>query len=673
MRRFVGRRAELEQFREMLDRPPDDVRVLALHGPGGIGKTVLLRRLALEAVQLGRHVVEVTAERVGTAEALAAAAGPAGEPLVLFVDTVEHPGPLDEDWFRERFLTSLAPGSLVVLAGRQPPGLRWRTDPAWQDSLLVRRLGVLAHEEAVRMLAGTAAPAVGRRARIAFADGHPLALRLVGEDSGHGPGERWQPSPLVVGALLRQVVDAPPSAEHRRGLEICAHVPDTTEDMLRVLIPERAYEVFDWLRCRPYVMTRRDGLCLLPVVAEAVERDLRWRAPDSYLSMHKAVRAHLQELVRHRPEPESLRAAAAFNRVQARGGRMVGLGWDDCDESVHETPCDAEGIRSVRELASGRLDADGLTVLDFWLHRRPGSFRLYRSAATGQVVGCLALLRFGRWDAAETGIDPVVAAVRDHVEGEAGPRAGQFADLVRFMFVRQRCPERPVVLSRMLARLTREVLSQDRLGWTFLAVDGDPRLSRLLESADFRRLPAQPLSAGRRLSLFAHDWRGVGVSEWADLLDDRMFGGSPVAVGASAARTTVISRAAFDAAVLDALRAWHQPERLADNPLLQAAFVVRRAGEPEQLLRDLIVRAVEAIGEGPRVAWQRAAVRATYLVGGRPQQAVARELSVSFSTYRRHLKRGVERVCWYLWEQEMTHVALSRGPSGGDSGVKAPG
>ncbi|KUN18778.1 hypothetical protein AQJ23_39265 [Streptomyces antibioticus] len=647
--------------------------VLALHGPGGIGKTALLRRMSAEAAHRGRDVVEVDADLLEPRpEVFAAAATPPGPGhAVLLVDGADRLAGL-EGWLRERFLPSLAPGTLVVLAGRQPPSPCWRGDPAWQDNLVVMPLSGLSRQESALMLAdGMTAQASGRRARLAFAHGHPLTLRLLGQDDGHQRGGSWTPSPRTVDALLSRVIDPPPTAEHRRALEICAHLPGATEDLLRAFMPDQAYDAFDWLRRLPYVSTGPAGLCLAPSVAEAVDRDLRWRAPDSYRSMHKALRVQVQDTVRSRPERESLRAAAHFNHMQARGSWALGFDWSEHHDSLCEMPCDAEGIREVRALARAVLGADSLDVVDFWLHRQPESFRLYRAAGSGETVGCLALLCFGRWDAAETVIDPVVRAVRDHVEAGAGLRPGRQANLVRFLLAPRPLSHGGALVPRMLARVTREVLGQEQLDWSFFAVRGNPRLSRLLESADFHRVAAPNLDVGRT-ALFGHDWRALGVPEWADLLDDRMFRGFPTPDGASAPRTAAISRTAFDEAVHDALRSWHQCERLAVNPLLHAAFVVQRSGDPKQTLRTLIERAVEAIDQDPRAKWQRAAVWSTYLKGGSTQQAVARELSVSFSTYRRYLKRGVERVCWYLWEEEMTQLARARSRRGADAAAGLP-
>ncbi|MFE2422756.1 AAA family ATPase [Streptomyces hokutonensis] len=678
LRGFIGRENELALFRAELDRPPETVPVFALHGPSGIGKTQLLRRFAIEARRRGRDVVEVDAARTELTEdafALAADVPRAGRP-VLLVDGSDRLGPL-EDWFRDRFLTGLPPGSLVVLAGREPPALRWRTDPAWSDTLRVACLDRLSRAESGRLLRDAAPGRItSRSARLAFAAGHPLALRLAAGDRGARPGDDWQPTPEVVAELLDHVVGPVPSPLHRQALEICAHVPETTEELLRAFLPEQVHEVFDWLRRSSYTTSGSAGLRLLPVIAEALDRDLRWRAPDAYLSLHKALRAHLQTLIRTRPEPVSLRAARAFNHIQTRGRGFSGRGLDEhadpgC-EAVYETTCDAEALPAVRDLAHEQLGAEGVEAVDFWLHRQPRGFRLYRSARTGEVVGVLGLLTVDRWDAVETAIDPVVAVVREHVESHRELRPGQRVNLVRFALLRRRPHGLLSTTTAMLARVTRELHVQDRLAWTFHVRGGDGS-DCLPEYADFRRLPSGPQLAAQRVTLFGHDWGTTGMSEWCDLLDDRMFFGLGTPGITRPLRTTVLSRAAFDQAVHEVLRVWHQRERLAANPLLHAAFVVRRSGDPEENLRRLVVRAIEAIDQDPKAKGQRAAVWATYVKGGSTQQAVARELALSFSTYRRYLKRGLERVCWHLWEQEVTYAAQMAVPSFGAVPGRPPG
>src|SRR5579859_5461479 len=58
-RTFVGRERELSVFREWLDAEPQPFKILYVCGPGGVGKTALLRRFQHTAQQLGRYVVPI--------------------------------------------------------------------------------------------------------------------------------------------------------------------------------------------------------------------------------------------------------------------------------------------------------------------------------------------------------------------------------------------------------------------------------------------------------------------------------------------------------------------------------------------------------------------------------------------------------------------------------------
>src|SRR5689334_7416297 len=61
---FIGRKAEIDSFRTALRHIAPSVQVISVHGPGGIGKTALLQRFALEAWKSGRKVVQVDARLI---------------------------------------------------------------------------------------------------------------------------------------------------------------------------------------------------------------------------------------------------------------------------------------------------------------------------------------------------------------------------------------------------------------------------------------------------------------------------------------------------------------------------------------------------------------------------------------------------------------------------------
>src|SRR4249920_699440 len=62
--RFVGRNGELDLFARALAAAEPPFAVLHVVGPGGIGKTTLLREFATVAARAGRSVVHIDARHV---------------------------------------------------------------------------------------------------------------------------------------------------------------------------------------------------------------------------------------------------------------------------------------------------------------------------------------------------------------------------------------------------------------------------------------------------------------------------------------------------------------------------------------------------------------------------------------------------------------------------------
>ncbi|MFC8851085.1 MULTISPECIES: AAA family ATPase [unclassified Micromonospora] len=148
-RAFVGRAKELATFRAALRGEPDAPVLIYVYGPGGVGKSTLLRRFADEGRDAGRPVTEINGRLIDPSPAgfTAEIRGPVGAGSVLVVDAFEHCQGLDE-WLRETFLPSLPDDALVVVAGREPPHASWQLDLAWQQAMAVCHLGELTPDEA---------------------------------------------------------------------------------------------------------------------------------------------------------------------------------------------------------------------------------------------------------------------------------------------------------------------------------------------------------------------------------------------------------------------------------------------------------------------------------------------------------------------------------------------
>lgn len=171
--RFVGREAELDLFRSALLAAEPPFATLHLYGPGGIGKTTLLREYARIAAESGYSVAlldhNLEPSPPGFLLALRRALGlEEGRAdltlinwpphLILLIDSFETLTPLDA-WLRETLLPQLPGHSLVVIAERNPPAPAWRTDIDWAGLTRILPLRNLRPEESRTYLTRRGIPA----------------------------------------------------------------------------------------------------------------------------------------------------------------------------------------------------------------------------------------------------------------------------------------------------------------------------------------------------------------------------------------------------------------------------------------------------------------------------------------------------------------------------------
>ncbi len=264
---FIGRREELRRLQAAMD---DGARLLAVLGPGGSGKTRLLREavraLPLDCVRWldlsGVAEEDALDARLREAGALDRAGGDTRNWLVL--DGIDQVLPA----LRHRVSAWLqaAPSLCVLLGSRERPGIAGEL-PVW--------LPPLAHDEAVRLYEGRAAavgalqvpgdPEIG--ALVDRLGGLPLAIELAAARAGvrtvaevvealAQPLEALR-EPARDGRSLRQVLalsfDLLPPTE-RWVLERCAVIPGRFgRTHAEVVAGAGAVEVLDRLRQRSLV------------------------------------------------------------------------------------------------------------------------------------------------------------------------------------------------------------------------------------------------------------------------------------------------------------------------------------------------------------------------------------------------------------------------------------
>ncbi|MFJ4828852.1 ATP-binding protein [Streptomyces sp. NPDC088747] len=663
-RTLCGRARETAVFQSALGPAPAAWSVLHLQGPGGIGKSTLLDHFAHLASAVGRRVVRFDGHALDPVpeefeERAGAALHDAG--AVLLVDTFERCQGL-EGWLRRSFLPRTADGALLVLAGRTPLSLSWRTDPGWREALRVLPLRNLGPQGSDELLAALGVAPQRRPPLREFAGGHPLALTLAGQtttasdsSASESAGPGWRPPHEVVAELLPALVDEAPSDIHRRALEACAHARCTTQELLRAALPgEDSHALFEWLRLQPYIEAGPYGLVPHDAVRACLDADLRWRDPEGYEALHHRLRAHLLERARTARGRAVLPAMDAVKYLH-RGGAVTPRYFVlDGNGSVYEDLCRPSDHEAVLEMAEQAEGPHSAKAAAFWLARCPQAFRVHRDSETGRPVGFIAWLRLPRPDAEETAADPVVAAAWRHSERHGPVREGEHIALARFM-VYPACHQRPSAsMDLMMHRVLAGFIDDGGQAWTFV-VWSDPQFWEPLMSYSAHHEVAAPVRADdRSWTLFAHDWRVMPMAEWLAFTgEEELFGPAALSLPAEA-ETAVLSGEEFDKAVREALKRWHRSAALVGSPLVHSRLVRDRGGtDPVPALRDALAEAVDSLRVDPREVKYHRALTATFFDDTSSQEAAAQRLELPFSTYRRHLSRGLQRVVTYLWRLEL--------------------
>ncbi|MFD5812222.1 MULTISPECIES: AAA family ATPase [Rhodococcus] len=671
-RRFVGRSAELELVRAALDSPRPPFSVLYLYGPGGIGKTSLLDEVADLAVGAGSVLVRLDGRDLVPAPAAVLAslaehldldadriATASGQRLVMVIDTYEALAPID-GWIRRDLLPRLPDSAVTVIAGRSPPSPQWRSDLAWGDLLRVVSMRNLAPRESVDYLraVGVRDDLHDRLCRVAH--GHPLTLSLLADAVLRGGRADADPlSPDLVGTLLRRFVDEEPGTVHRRALEVCALARVTTESLLRDALgtgDDCAHDAFRWLRGLSFVETGADGLHPHDLARDVIDADLWWRDADSYADVFRRVWRHIHRTLDSATGRRQQQAIFDLKFVfRHLAGVLSPVQWESWGRYYPE-PATAAEHAAVVELIRTAEGAESARLAQRWLDRQPDGFFVLR-CPDGTVRGVIGLLDLTRASEEDRDRDPGAAAAWRAARRGTPVREGDVVTQTRFVVDRETYQDPSPTLNAVPILTMQRYLTTRGLAYDVLVLAEPDRWDDYFAVADLPRVDGGDFVVGpRRFGLFAHDFRRVPVGAWLERVTERALARGPSPPVPSAPVLLVLSQPEFAQSVKQGLHDLRQHALLARNPLLRTRLLHDRAGagEPDVALLEQVLRdAVATLADHPRDDKLLRAVDRTYLRPAATQESAAAALGLPFSTYRRHLATGVERIVSWLWDQEV--------------------
>jgi hypothetical protein len=665
-RAFVGRGAELALLIGVVQDPHSETSVVFLHGPGGVGKSTLLRRFADECTQAGiPHLFLDARDLAPTPEGVAAAlerltgsepaaeAGQAGR-RVLLIDTFELLAPV-ESYLRDGVLATLPADTLVVVAGQLPPSTAWLTDPGWAALVRALPLANLTPAESDEYLVRRNVQPEQRAAAVAFTRGHPLALALVSEvlltKGSFAPHE----SPGVIKALVDQLLQAVPTPAHRQALEAASQVRLLTQPLLAALLAQPdATALFDWLRRLPITESGPGGLRLHDLAADVLDADVQWSDPQRYRLLHDRARGHYLE---------QLGAADPVGQATA----MMGLIFLHQELRPYLQPA-ADAANALRIDAATAGDAaeigviierhegtESAAVAAQWLACQPAAWSVVR-APDGTVAGLMCALAIEDREGLADIDDPALETAYQQLDRHPPLRSGERVTLIRYWMSRDEYQGVSPAQSLITVQTGRHYLTTPGLAFSLLSFADPEPWTAAIEYSDLHRMPAADFTVGgRRYTSFGHDWRVVTPTAWLARMAMRETGAGELPPP-PADPAAVLAREDFAAAVRRALRGVTRADLLRSSPLLTSRLVSTRVpaeaktSERVEALRQVLVGACRSLESDPR-AYR--VLHRSFLAPAPTLEAAAEALGMPSSTFRRHLTSAVGRVVDVLWEQEL--------------------
>jgi hypothetical protein len=678
-RQFVGRQSELELFQGTLEKLADYTslglafHVLHIYGPGGVGKTSLLRQFVRLGDQYQVPVIYIDARNLEPVPAsflrmLQVLVKREDAPLpivaeqlsrhVLLLDTYEMFTPLDE-WLREEFLPQLPENTLTIIAGRQPPTPAWRTDPGWQSLIRPLPLRNLNPEESQTYLDRRAVPASQHQSVFAFTYGHPLALSLVADMFAQGKEILFlsEAAPNDIKMLLDRFVQDLPTPAHGGALEACAIARQTTESSLRAMLDQPdVRELFEWLWGLSFIESGVTGLFPHDLARDVLIADLRWRNPDGYVELHQRARNYYMGRLEQAQAKGQEQHSTLFDYIflhRDNPSVRPRFTWQE-HSSLFPDRLRKSDRPILLDIVTRHEGAASAHLAAHWFDRQPHGVLVSRDAEQ-QVVGLVLMVNLHEAHLEDLETDPASIACWRYLQMHAPLRRGEGATLFRLWMARDTYQDVSPTQSLIFINLVQYYLTTPGLAYTFLPCANPEDWAAMFAYADLARLPEADFEVGgQRYGVYGHDWRVVPPAAWQDLLARREISAS-ADVGE---QLCVLSQPEFIEAVQEALRHFKRLDVLSNNPLIKSRIVVDQAfaqasGDRVVILQTLVQAAVDALQASSRDDKLYHALHHTYICPAPSQERAAERLDLPFSTYRRHLKAGVMRVAEILWHREI--------------------
>jgi hypothetical protein len=641
-RTFVGRRRELRALHRAV-RETNAPRVLFVHGAGGLGKTTLLHEMQAVARDSGLSTTFVDGRDLDSTPAGFRDAIGSADAAVLLIDEYDHLRPIDT-WLRTRFMPELPAERIVILAGRQPPALGWRTEPGFASLVATLALDHLDHVDSAELLTRAGVAGADQPNLLRLGRGHPLALALLADVSRAGaPPARIGDVPDLVAALVDSLWTETLSDEHIAALATCTIAALTTEDLLRATVGPAAPRMWAWLRDRPFVVSHPRGLAPHELTRDALDSEFERRIPDRYRELHQAIHNLMLDRIQTADGMDRRRLAEQLLYLHRRSPLTQSIQQLRASGDAVVVPAVAEEFDWIAQTVRRAYGPDSGDLARQWFAEMPDNLSVVRTD-DGVVGYAYHLFCPTGTDVEER--DAVVTAIADHVARTGPTRPGETVNIVRFIggLDGQRDPYAVLAgsVTSIIEWWTRP------LAWSFVVFTDVAFWAPFFDYLGFQPI-GEVSVGGLRHIIYGNDWRRFPVDAWMEMMQVREQEGGVGPPPVSLLRPPPLDQTAFRDAVRVALHHLNRADRLTGSPLIGS-----RLGTTAAEVRRTLIAAIDDLTDAPKGDRLRSVLDRTFVHAAASQEAAAEACGLPFSTYRRYLGRGVDLVTESLWLRETT-------------------
>jgi hypothetical protein len=626
--RFTGRAAEMAFIDRCLHADDPPASVVHVCGPGGVGKSTLLREAARHARDRGISVVTIDGRELGPAPgALEAALRKATDEdrLLVLLDSYERMAALDS-YLRQELVPELPDRTLVLIAGRGEPDPGWFTG-GWESVTTRLDLAGLRQREARQLLAARGLTDDRVPAIVDWAAGSPLALALAADAAIADAA--WNATsapdrPDILRSLLYRLVETELQDVRPSALGIAVVARTTTQDLLREVLPgedaEHAYRQLSELTITDHLGS---GLTVHELARKALLADLRQRNPELEGDLRRRIVDYLYTRGTAGDQLMMIDLAHLVENPLLRWG----FGWDGNVSFRIDGPRtgDVDRIQSLIQ-----YDQEWWQLTRRYFAEAPDRVAVARDLSD-EVCGFLVSMSLATAPRFADD-DPLAGPWLAHARNDAA-----LGDSVMWHAAVDFTGHGQVQAMLGIAGMLRGGSPSPR--FAYLPID-----PRLPGAVDF----ARALGAAHLATLDARIGAGVvecwrldyGPGGLFTFMRDEIYSelGLPAPAPPRPIGTDVKT-------VRDMLKNFRVPRELARSPLARGTSVQERAESVQRLVRQA---AADAFGDSESEKLLRSVLVAGYLEPMRSHEEAASKLLLSRAAYFRRLRTAVERLAEHL-------------------------